>query len=94
MNKFEDMIDKLEQASDYIFHVSNEPDLAEAIEKATNILQTLDRWCDAYPEDIFKPVDWPAVHKALEDAGLNGSGVAADCMRHVTEGFKKVLHDV
>lgn len=86
---FEDMIRCMESAS-------NDNPVAEqqeAIDKAIDILQTLESWCDAYPEDIFKPVNWSAVHKALEHAGLNGSAVAADCMRHVTEGFKKVLHD-
>ena len=93
MNKFEILIDELSHASDQLERI-NEPDLAAAVEKATNILQTLERWCDAYPEKIFKPVVWDKVHKALKASNISGSAVAADCMRYTVNGFKKVLHDV
>ncbi len=93
MNKFEILIDELGHAIDQLEKI-DEPDLAAAVYKATDVLQTLERWCDAYPEKIFKPVVWAEVHKALEAANISGSAVAADSMRYTVKGFKKVLHDV
>ncbi len=92
MNKFKKLIDGLENAS-WFCENDSMFDHQKDIDKAIEILQTLEQWCDAYPEQMFKPVDWPKVHKALEVAGVSGSAVAADCMRYTVNGFKKVLHD-
>jgi len=89
---FEIMINRLESTSEFLYEHEQIGE-QEAVDKAIEILQTLERWCDAYPEHIFTPVNWPDYHRALEHAGLSGTAAAADCMRHVTNGFKKVLHD-
>lgn len=68
----------------------------ESVDRAINILQTLDQWCDAYPPDIFLPMtseDWVEHHRFLKGSNRSGSAAAADCMRHVVNGFKKVLHE-
>lgn len=64
-------------------------DQSERIDKAVEILHMLDNWSHAYPEDIFPPVDWPAVHAWMQKGGGgSGSAVAADCMRYVVTQMK------
>lgn len=92
MNDFEKTINTLTNAAD------DNPvaEQADAIFWAISVLQQLDQWCDAYPEDIFIPMtkkDWKDHHTILENADRSGSAAAADCMRHVVRGFKKVLHE-
>ena len=65
-----------------------------AIDKAVEILQRINQWCDAYPEDIFIPMtteDWKNHHQVLKEANRSGSAAAADSMRHVIRGIKEVL---
>ena len=65
-----------------------------AIDKAVEILQRINQWCDAYPENIFIPMtteDWKNHHQVLKEANRSGSSAAADSMRHVIHGIKKVL---
>lgn len=93
MTKFEDMIRCMESASD------DNPvaEQQDAIDKAIEILQKLDRWCNAYPTTIFPEMtslEWKEHHRILEKAGRSGTAAAADCMRHTVNGFKKVIHDV
>lgn len=65
---------------------------AGAVDRAVGILQMLHQWNDAYPEHIFKPVkNWEFVHEVLKKHGLSGDAIAADCMRHVTNGIKKAI---
>jgi len=95
MNAFQIMITRLESASEFLEEHEQTRE-QEGVDKAINILQTLERWCEAYPESMFPPVttkEWKKTHMILERANYSGSRIAADCMRHVTEGFKKVLHD-
>lgn len=97
MNNFEKMIETLEMTM-HGCDARGHTDEAKAVEKAIEILQVLDRWCDAYPTTIFPAMskrDWKRHHKTLKASYCrSGSAAAADCMRHVTDGFKKVLHDV
>ena len=93
---FQTMVARLESASEFLEETEQTGE-QEAVDKAIEILQNLNSWCNAYPEDIFIPMsktDWEEHHKVLEAAGRSGTAAAADSMRHVTEGFKKVLHDV
>lgn len=74
---------------------SEESDAADSVDRAIDILQHLNSWCDAYPETIFLPMtkpDWIEHHRLLKDAKRSGSSAAADSMRHVVSGFKKVLN--
>lgn len=92
---FTELIFRLESARDYLYE--NEQTREEdGVDKAIDILQKLESWCDAYPEDIFIPMssdDWKEHHALLKGSDRSGSAAAADCMRHVVNGFKKVLHD-
>ena len=55
--------------------------------------QILD-WCNAYPTDVFEPVSpeaWKEFHKVLKDNGMSGTAFAAECMRHVLTGIKRII---
>ncbi len=93
--KFQKLINDLEVASSH-FEVGGDFECEEAVDKAIEILQKLESWCNAYPEKMFPPptkIDWVSIHSALKRHGFSGSVIAADCMRHTVNGFKKVLHD-
>ena len=65
----------------------------EAIEKAQDILHMMSQWANAYPEDIFRPVEWSKVHEHLKDtdAPHSGSAIAGDCMRFVVTRMKEQM---
>jgi hypothetical protein len=91
LTNIEELINTLEEASEDS-HVRRHQD---AIDKAIDILQQLDQWCNAYPEDIFIPMtseDWADHHKVLKKARRSGSAAAADCMRYTINGIKKVIN--
>lgn len=89
VTKFEKLIGVLGELSEALeLRCAHNPESidmewAEAVDKAVDILHMIHSWSKAYPEDIFLPVHWPEVHRVLEEGHLNGSAVAADCMRYV-----------
>jgi len=94
MNKFEQLIRDLDSAAGTCEIEDQDPE-AEAVYRAIEILERLNQWCDAYPEDIFIPMsaeDWKEHHEILRKAKRSGSAAAADSMRHVVNGFKRELH--
>lgn len=89
VTKFEKLIGVLGELSEALelrcAHNPESVDMewAEAVDKAVDILHMIHSWSKAYPEDIFLPVDWEQVHRALRQVDVSGSAIAADCMRYV-----------
>jgi len=57
-------------------------------------LESIRRWCQAYPVEIFAEPDVPAVHKAFKDAGLVVDQWSAYIARKLIYGFKKECNQV
>jgi hypothetical protein len=73
------------------------PDSARLLWRLADAIDKIEQWTKAYPEDIFLPMtteDWRDHHAMLKGHGRSGSAAAADCMRHVALGMKKILDEV
>ncbi len=73
------------------------PDSAKVLWRLADAIDKIEQWAKAYPEDIFIPMskkDWKNHHEILKRADRSGSAAAADSMRHVAVGMKKILDEV
>jgi len=73
------------------------PGSAHTLDSLADAIGKIEQWAEAYPEDIFRPMtseDWEEHHKLLKDANQSGSAAAADSMRHVAVGMRKILDEV
>lgn len=58
------------------------------LSEATDRLDRIANWCDAYPIAVFTDPDWEEVKAKLGDTLL--ARVSAANMRHVCEGIAKI----
>lgn len=66
------------QDAAYAVHAANVlPEVVAALER-------IQQWSEAYPVDIFLPVDLKAVRAALDGAGISMDGLHAEWARHIT----------
>lgn len=60
---------------------------AEAkLETASEALERIKQWGDAYPDDIFPEPDFKRARELLEAGGIDLGSVSASNMRHVAKG--------
>ena len=63
----------------------------------TEALQRIQQWCDAYPDDIFIPIDKESMQKAdkvLKEIGIDMGAMHAQWARHLIQGIKKIADEV
>lgn len=99
MSKFEKLLKDLQRTSNHLESIEH-PENAEAVDKAIDILHMINQWSQAYPENIFIPMnteDWQEHHLILKGELIankntrSGSAAAADCMRFVVTRMKESM---
>ena len=61
-------------------------------DKANDLLQEIESWCNAYPLDIFPEPDFKVVRELLKAGGITLDCVSASNMRHVLKGVAEIAH--
>lgn len=55
-------------------------------------LEDVQRWSEAYPDDVFIEPDWKRVRQLLEDGGIALDAVSAGAIRPVVQGIGERAH--
>lgn len=63
------------------------PLLLDALEAAYAALGEIQRWSEAYPEDVFIEPDWKRARQLLESGGITLDAVSAGAIRPVVQGI-------
>ena len=67
--------------------------LVERIEDLEDALHRIEIWCDAYPEDMFTPLDPDRIAMAASLLGAHGIDIGrlhAQWARHLLEGIGEI----
>lgn len=56
-----------------------------------NKLETIRRWCDAYPVEVFPEPDMRKAHELLKAGGMTLDAVSASNMRRVLDGIRTII---
>lgn len=94
LSNFEKLIGDLQRVSAMLETGYDDPDNAEHVDKAVDILHMIMQWTNAYPTDIFRPMkseDWDEHHRLLKGANRSGTAAAADCMRFVVTKMRSSI---
>lgn len=74
----------------------SEDGLEERINDLVDALMQISQWCEAYPEDVFTPMDADKkarAHAALVAADIEPAVLYASWARHLLGGIGKIARD-
>ena len=65
-------------------------ELEAANERQDEALNSIKRWADAYPLDVFPEPDFAKAQDLLKAGGMTLDAISASNMRHVVEGVGNI----
>lgn len=65
--------------------------LRDELERANDALDSIAKWTEAYPVEMFPEPDMARATKALADAGIEIGAVSGKAMRHVVSGVARII---
>jgi len=89
----QEMLDKNDFVRGMVFNlIANRfKECVDRIEELEGGMQTLTKWIDAYPLEVFPEPDFKKAHEVLKENGMGIDAISASNMRHVLNGVKKII---
>ncbi len=56
-------------------------------------MEQIQRWCEAYPFDVFPEPDFKEARNVLKDHGIRLDDISASNMRHVLQGIQAIINN-